>query len=230
MGPSVSLWSSQSVCGAWQDPLATRVALYRSVGSRWAWICPRLNRDTLSLTVQLIAADNRLQGSEIVPIFCPYVIAMSHVTTYSEIKYQTLILTTESFTRHALPNNYYFAFPWTFPFLTLHTYSSWASKAMGRRGRVPVTNLWGDVPSRFENEVAQIRHLFRFLWYFGGRLATCRRFVPPTQKSVATPLLLIDFIQIKQFCYSISKQVDVDQLIQKTLWHTYNELLCHRNN
>ena len=42
----------------------------------------------------------------------------------------------------------------------------------GRRGRVPpVTNLGGDVSSRFENEVAQIRCLFRFLGYFGGRSA-----------------------------------------------------------
>ena len=54
----------------------------------------------------------------------------------------------------------------------------------------PVKNLGGDVPSRFENEVAQIRRLIRFLGYFGGRLATRRRSVPTTQKSVATPLLL----------------------------------------
>ena len=52
----------------------------------------------------------------------------------------------------------------------------------------PVTNFVGDVSSRFEGEVAQIWCLFRFLGYFGGRLATCRRFVPSTQKSVATPL------------------------------------------
>ena len=39
-------------------------------------------------------------------------------------------------------------------------------------------NLGGDVPSRFENKTAQIRRLFRFLGYFGDRLATCRRFVP----------------------------------------------------
>ena len=31
----------------------------------------------------------------------------------------------------------------------------------------PVTNLGGDVPSRFENKVAQIQRLFRFLGYFG---------------------------------------------------------------
>ena len=32
----------------------------------------------------------------------------------------------------------------------------------------PVKNLGGDVPSRFEDEVAQIRYLFRFSGYFGG--------------------------------------------------------------
>ena len=52
----------------------------------------------------------------------------------------------------------------------------------------PMKKLGGDVLSIFENEVAQIRCLFRFLGYFGGRLATCRRFVPSAQKSVAAPL------------------------------------------
>ena len=35
-----------------------------------------------------------------------------------------------------------------------------------------------DVTTRFENEVAQIWCLFRFLWYFGGWWPHCRRFVP----------------------------------------------------
>ena len=61
-------------------------------------------------------------------------------------------------------------------------------KSGGGEASPPVTNLGGNAPSRFENEVAQIRCIFRFLRYFGGRLATCRRFVTPTQKSVATPL------------------------------------------
>ena len=37
-----------------------------------------------------------------------------------------------------------------------------------------VKKLGGDVPSRSENEVAEIRCLFRFLGYFGDRLANCR--------------------------------------------------------
>ena len=41
-----------------------------------------------------------------------------------------------------------------------------------------VKNLGGDVPFRFEIKVAKIRCLFRFLGYFGGRLATFRRSVP----------------------------------------------------
>ena len=64
----------------------------------------------------------------------------------------------------------------------------------GRRGRIPSMNKFRrDVPSRFENEVAQIRCLFPFFGYFGGRLAMCQRFVappPPTKKSVATPLIV----------------------------------------
>ena len=43
-------------------------------------------------------------------------------------------------------------------------------------------------PSRFENEVAQIRCLFRFLVYFGGRLDTLPTIRPPTHKFVAAPL------------------------------------------
>ena len=43
-------------------------------------------------------------------------------------------------------------------------------------------------PPRFENEVAKIRCFFRFLGYFGVGWPPCRRFDPPTQKSVATPL------------------------------------------
>ena len=63
----------------------------------------------------------------------------------------------------------------------------------GQRGRVPkVTNLGGDVLSRIENEVSQIRGLFRFLGYSGCRLATCRRFVPHS-KIRATPLLSTKF-------------------------------------
>ena len=58
-------------------------------------------------------------------------------------------------------------------------------KCGGTEGRRPL-NLGGDVPLQILNEVAQIRRRFRFLGYFGGRLATCRRFVPPpTTKSVA---------------------------------------------
>ena len=48
---------------------------------------------------------------------------------------------------------------------------AWASKAGGGGGAE-------GTPIRFENEVAQIRCLLRFLEYFGGKLATCRRFVP----------------------------------------------------
>ena len=43
-------------------------------------------------------------------------------------------------------------------------------------------------PPRFENEVAKIRCFFRFLGYFGVGWPPCRRFDPPTQKSVTTPL------------------------------------------
>ena len=43
-------------------------------------------------------------------------------------------------------------------------------------------------PHRFENEVANIRCFFRFLGYFGGRLATLPTIDTPTQKSVATPM------------------------------------------
>ena len=66
-----------------------------------------------------------------------------------------------------------------------------------------VTNLGGDVPCRFqnesrgdvqspdgENEVAQIRCLFGFLVHFGGRLATCRRFVSPIKNPWRRPCCL----------------------------------------
>ena len=59
-----------------------------------------------------------------------------------------------------------------------------------------VKNLRGDVPSRFDNKTAQIRCPFRFLGYFGNRLATCRRFVPSTQKSLVKPLPLDLFIYL----------------------------------
>ena len=38
--------------------------------------------------------------------------------------------------------------------------------------------LSSDTNTTMGVESAQIRYLFRFLWYFGDRLATCRRFVP----------------------------------------------------
>ena len=63
--------------------------------------------------------------------------------------------------------------------------------------RPPVTHSGGDVPSRFENEVAQIRCRSRFLGHFGGRLATCRRFVPHSKISVATPLGTAGSIGVK---------------------------------
>ena len=47
----------------------------------------------------------------------------------------------------------------------------------GRDVSPSVKKLAGDVPSKIENEVAQIRSLFRFLGYFGW--PHCRRFVPP---------------------------------------------------
>ena len=49
----------------------------------------------------------------------------------------------------------------------------------------PVTNLGGD--ARFENEMAQIRSIFLFLGYFGGRLAICRRFVPHSKNRGDAP-------------------------------------------
>ena len=70
------------------------------------------------------------------------------------------------------------------------------SRGQGRRHRgrwlfVPTTfELLGDVPTRFENEVAQIRCLFLFLEYFctGGHTADDSSPPPPTRKTVATPL------------------------------------------
>ena len=47
----------------------------------------------------------------------------------------------------------------------------------GWRGLVPAVKTLGDVPPRFENEVAQIRRLFRFVGYFGVGWPHCRRFV-----------------------------------------------------
>ena len=59
----------------------------------------------------------------------------------------------------------------------------------GGRGCGPaVKKLGGGRPPRFENEVAQVRCLIRFLGYFSGRLATLPTIRPRTQKSVATPL------------------------------------------
>ena len=49
----------------------------------------------------------------------------------------------------------------------------------------PVTNLGRDVPSRFDDEVAQIRCLFRFLGYFGDRLANITNQVYSLGKSGA---------------------------------------------
>ena len=48
-------------------------------------------------------------------------------------------------------------------------------------------------PPKFENEVAKIRCFFRVLGYFGVGWPPCRRFdpPPPTQKSVATPLIVV---------------------------------------
>ena len=41
-----------------------------------------------------------------------------------------------------------------------------------------------DVPPRFENEVAPIRYIFRFLWYFGGMLATLPAIRPPPHSKI----------------------------------------------
>ena len=57
-------------------------------------------------------------------------------------------------------------------------------KRRGRRGRVPaVRNLGGDVPpdSRIKWPKSGV---FRSLGYFGGMLATCRRFVPPPRPKI----------------------------------------------
>ena len=54
----------------------------------------------------------------------------------------------------------------------------------GEDASLAVERLGGDVPSRFQKEVAQSRCLFLFLGYFGGRLTTCRRFVPPPHSKI----------------------------------------------
>ena len=57
----------------------------------------------------------------------------------------------------------------------------WASKAGRGEGggdaSPAVKNLGGDVP-QIREQTGPNPVFFRFLGYFGGRLATCRRFVP----------------------------------------------------
>ena len=71
------------------------------------------------------------------------------------------------------------------------TMRPWASKAGGGREgtRPPATNLGGDVPSRFENEVTKIRCLFVLLGYFGGRLATLPTIRPPLKNPWRRPCI-----------------------------------------
>ena len=58
----------------------------------------------------------------------------------------------------------------------------------GNGGRIPRSEkLGGDATPRFENEVAQIRCLFRFVGYFGGRLATLPMICPPLKNSWRSP-------------------------------------------
>ena len=70
-----------------------------------------------------------------------------------------------------------------------HKTDTHGRRKRGDGGCVPGSEkLGGGCPPRFENEVARIRCLFRFLEYFGGRLTTLPTIRPPTQKSVATTL------------------------------------------
>ena len=74
----------------------------------------------------------------------------------------------------------------------LHEALAWASKA---GGRVPSSEKFGRRRSPiFENELAQIRCLFRFLGYFVVVWSHCRIFVPPVKNPWRRPWVLVTLV------------------------------------